>query len=149
MTLSSKRDEPIKGNNVKKIDVPRASSGQSRDVIDEILDDVQAVVDEFNETLPFASEWAAMNALRSDLQDVIAKIEASLGVWEVTRKGVRVATIEVPPGFNEDEAKRLARSEMARLKAEDEAMPADWNCGPVEAYEEEDEDDQTEQENGD
>jgi hypothetical protein len=29
---------------------------------------------------------------------------------------------------------------MARLKAEDEAMPADWSCGPVEYYaDEEDE----------
>ena len=129
---------------MKKINVPRPSAGQSRDVIDEILDDLQAVVGQFNETLPFASEWAAMNALRSNLLDTLTKIEASLGVWEVTRKGVRQTTIEVPPGFNEDEAKRLARSEMARLKAEDEAMPADWNCGPVEAYEDEDE-----EENGD
>ena len=35
-------------------DVPRASSQQSREVIDEVLDDLQALVDEFNETLPFA-----------------------------------------------------------------------------------------------
>jgi hypothetical protein len=134
---------------VKKIDLRRASSGQSRDVIDEILDDLQVVVDEFNETLPFASEWAAMNALRLDLMDVVAKIEASLGVWEVTRKGVRQTTIEVPPGYDADDAKQLARSEMARLKAEDEAMPADWNCGPVEAYEEEDEEDEDGGDDGD
>jgi hypothetical protein len=57
-----------------------------------------------------------------------------LGVWEVTRKGVRVTTIEVPAGFPVRDAEELARSAMARLKAEDEAMPADWSCGPVEYY---------------
>src|SRR5215471_3835702 len=119
---------------MRKINVPRASSEQSREVIDEVLDDLQALVDEFNQTLPFASEWAAMNALHSDLTDIIAKVEASLGVWEVTRKGVRVTTIEVPAGFPVKEAQELARSAMARLKVEDEAMPADWSCGPVEYY---------------
>jgi len=115
-------------------DVPRASSQQSREVIDEVLDDLQALVDEFNETLPFANEWAAINALHSDLTDIIAKIEASLGVWEVIRKGVRVTTIEVPADFPVKDAEELARSAMARLKAEDEAMPADWSCRPVECY---------------
>jgi hypothetical protein len=47
---------------MKKIDVPRASGEQSREAIDEMLDDLQALVDEFNDRLPFASEWAAMNA---------------------------------------------------------------------------------------
>jgi hypothetical protein len=127
---------------MKKIDVPRASGEQSREVLDEILDDLQALGDEFNETLPFANEWAAMNALHSDLKDILAKVEASLGVWEVTRKGVRVTTIEVPAGFPVKDAKELARSAMARLKAEDEAMPTDWSCGPVELYADDDESEQ-------
>src|SRR5262245_41725826 len=84
---------------MRKINVPRASSEQSREVIDDVLDDLQALVDEFNQTLPFANEWAAINALHSDLTDIVAKVEASLGVWEVTRKGARVTTIEVPAGF--------------------------------------------------
>ena len=125
---------------MRKINVPRASSEQSREVIDEVLDDLQALVDEFNQTLPFANEWAAINALHSDLTDIVAKVEASLGVWEVTRKGVRVTTIEVPAGFPVKEAEELARSAMSRLKAEDEAMPADWSCGPVECYVDDDED---------
>ena len=125
---------------MKKIDVSRASGEQSREVINEVLDDLQTLVDEFNDTLPFASEWAALNALHSDLTDIAAKIEASLGVWEITRKGVRVTTIEVPAGFPAKDAEELARSTMARLKAEDEAMPADWNCGPVEFYADEEDD---------
>ena len=62
---------------VRKINVPRASGKQSREVIDEVLDDLQALVDEFNQTLPFANEWAAINALRSDITDIVAKVEAS------------------------------------------------------------------------
>ena len=125
---------------MKKIEVPRASGGQSREVIDEILDDLQGLIDEFNDKLPFASEWAALNALHSDLTDIAAKVEASLGVWEVTRKGVRVSTIEVPPSFAAEKALQLAKSEMTRLKAEDEAMAADWNCGLVEFYADEEDD---------
>ena len=130
---------------MKKIDVPRASGGQSREVINEVLDDLQTLVDEFNDTLPFASECAAINALHSDLRDIVVKIEGSLGLWEINRKGVRVTTIEVPAGFPTKDAEELARSTMARLKAEDEAMPADWNCGPVEFYtDKEDDEDEDE-----
>jgi hypothetical protein len=71
---------------VKITDVPRASGEQSREVMDQILDDLQALVDEFNQTLPFANEWAAINALHSDLTDIVAKVEASLGVWELPEK---------------------------------------------------------------
>jgi len=46
----------------------------------------------------------------------------------------------VPAGFPVKEPEELAKSAMARLKVEDEAMPADWSCGPVEYYaDEEDE----------
>lgn len=83
---------------MKIADVPRASSEQSREVIDQMLDDLQGLVDEFNETLPFAHEWAAMNRLRLELGDTVRMIEKSLGMREVTRNGVRVMSIESPPG---------------------------------------------------
>lgn len=42
--------------NVKIVDVLRASGEQSREIIDPVLVDLQALVDEFNEKLPFANE---------------------------------------------------------------------------------------------
>jgi hypothetical protein len=101
---------------MRKINVPRASSEQSREVIDEVLDDLQALVDEFNQTLPFANEWAAINALHSDLTDIVARVEASLGVWEVTRKGVRVTTIEVPAALKTPRSLRDQRCQGSRQK---------------------------------
>jgi hypothetical protein len=129
---------------VKIMDVPRASGGQSREVIDQMLDDLQALVDEFNDTLPFGNEWAAMNRLRLELADCIRLMETSLGMWEVTRNGVRVVDLELAPGYPSKQAEESAKSTMARLKVEDEAKPAEWSCGPVEFYvdEEDDEDEE-------
>jgi hypothetical protein len=45
------------------MDVPRASGEQSREVIDQMLDDLPGLVDEFNEPLSFATEWAAIDWL--------------------------------------------------------------------------------------
>jgi hypothetical protein len=131
---------------VKITDVPRASGEQSREVIDQMLDDLQALVDEFNETLPFANEWAAMNRLRLELTDTLRMIEKSLGMWEVTRNGVRVMSIELPSGHPSKEAEESAKSTMAQLKAEDDARPAEWSYGPVEFYVDEEDDEDEERE---
>jgi hypothetical protein len=119
---------------VKIADVPRASSEQSREVIDQMLDDLQGLVDEFNETLPFAHEWAAMNRLRLELGDTVRMIEKSLGMREVTRNGVRVNEYRIATGTPLETSEESAKSTMARLKVEDEAKPAEWSCGPVEFY---------------
>jgi hypothetical protein len=111
---------------VKMVDVPRASGEQSRGIIDPVLEDLQALVDEFNEKLPFANEWAAMNRLRLELEDTVRLMEASLGLWEVTRNGARVTSIEIPPRYMADQSEKTAKSTMSQLKAEDEAKPAEW-----------------------
>lgn len=130
---------------MKMMDVPRASGEQAREVIDQMLDDLQALVDEFKETLPFANEWAAMNRLRLELEDMLRMMETSLGMWEVTRNDVRVGSIELPAGYPPDKVEELAKSTMAQLKAQDETKPADWSCGPVKFYVD-DEDDEDEEE---
>lgn len=130
---------------MKMMDVPRASGEQSREVINQMLDDLQALVDEFRETLPFANEWAAVNRLRIELEDTVTMMETSLGMWEVTRNNVRVGSIELPAGHPPDKAEELARSTMAKLKAEDDTKAADWRYGPVEFYVD-DEDDEDEEE---
>jgi hypothetical protein len=118
---------------MKSVRVPKAAATRSTDVLYPMLDQLRALVDQFQKPLPFASEWAAMNRLRAELDDFCEMLDTSLGAWEVRRNGERIMKIEVSPGDNgigEFTAKRA----MEDLKLKDELKPAQWSYGPVQFY---------------
>jgi hypothetical protein len=98
-----------------------------------MLDQLRALVDQFDKPLPFASEWAAMNRLRLELGDFCEMLDASLGAWEIRRNGMRVMKLEVICG-DSGMGKFNAKRAMEDLKLKDEAKPAEWSYGPVKFY---------------
>jgi len=126
-------DSASKGSNMKPVRVPKASGTRTMDVLHSMLQQLRALIDQFDKPLPFASEWEAMNRLRTELGDFCEMLDASLGAWEIRRNGMRVMKLEVScgdSGIGRFNAKRT----MADLKLKDEAKPAEWSYGPVEFY---------------
>src|SRR5918996_2370401 len=126
-------DSRLGGHLMKPVRVPKAAATRTTDVLHPMLDQLRALVDQFQKPLPFASEWAAMNRLRVELGAFCEMLDASLGAWEVRRNGVRIMKLEVTSGDNgigEFTAKRA----MEDLKLKDELKPAQWSYGPVEFY---------------
>jgi hypothetical protein len=118
---------------VKSVRVPKAAATRTTDVLHPMLDQLRALVDQFDKPLPFASEWAAMNRLRLELGDFCEMLDASLGAWEIRRNGRRVMKLETicgDSGMGNFNAKRT----MEDLKLKDEAKPAEWSYGPVEFH---------------
>jgi hypothetical protein len=103
-----------------------------------MLGQLRALVDQFDKPLPFASEWAAMNRLRMELDSFCEMLDASLGSWEIRRNDVRVMKVEVACG-DSGIGKFNAKRAMETLKLKDEAKPAEWTHGPVEFYVDDDE----------
>ena len=123
---------------MKPVRVPKAAGTRTMDVLHSMLQQLRALIDQFDKPLPFASEWEAMNRLRTELGDFCEMLDASLGAWEIRRNGMRVMKLEVScgdSGIGRFNAKRT----MADLKLKDEAKPAEWSYGPVEFYVAEDE----------
>lgn len=116
---------------MKAVRVPKAAATRSADVLHSMLDQLRSLADQFDKPLPFASEWAAMNRLRTELGAFCHMLDASLGAWEISRNGVRVMKVEVTggdPGIGGFTARRA----MEELKLTDEAKPAEWSYGPIE-----------------
>ena len=126
-------DSASGGSNMKPVRVPKAAGTRTTDVLHSMLEQLRALVDQFDKPLPFASEWAAMNRLRLELGDFCEMLDASLGAWEIRRNGMRVMKLEVTcgdSGIGRFNAKRT----MEGLKLRDEAKPAEWSYGLVEFY---------------
>jgi hypothetical protein len=126
-------DSASGGSNMKPVRVPKAAGTRTTDVLHSMLEQLRALIDQFDKPLPFASEWAAMNRLRMELGDFCEMLDASLGAWEIRRNGMRVMKLEVTcgdSGIGRFNAKRT----MEDLKLKDEAKPAEWSYGPVEFY---------------
>lgn len=116
---------------MKAVRVPKAAAIRTTDALHPMIDQLRALVDQFQKPLPFASEWAAMNRLRAELGNFCEMLDASLGCWEVRRNDVRVVKLDVTSGdrgIGEFTAKRA----MEDLKRRDDAKPAEWTYGPVE-----------------
>ena len=122
---------------MKRVQVPKAAATRTTDVLHPMLDQLRALVDQFHKPSPFASEWAAMNRLRMELDDLCEMLDASLGAWEIRRNGVRVMKLEVSCG-DSGIGSFTAKRTMENLKLKDEAKPAEWSYGPVEFYHNED-----------
>ena len=121
---------------MKLVQVPKASATRTTDVLHPMLDQLRTLVDQFYKPLPFASEWAAMNRLRSELGNFCAMLDASMGAWEIKRNGVRVTMLEAGCGDSGMGA-FIAKRTMADLKSKDEAKPPEWSYGPIEFYQDE------------
>jgi len=80
---------------MKPVRVPKAAGTRTTDVLHSMLEQLRALIDQFDKPLPFASEWAAMNRLRMELGDFCEMLDASLGAWEIRRNGMRVMKLEV------------------------------------------------------
>lgn len=122
---------------MKAVRVPKAAATRTKDVLQPMLHQLRALVDQFDKPLPFASEWAAMNRLRLELGDFCEMLDASLGAWEIRRNDVRVMKLEVvcdDSGIGKFNAART----MEDLKSKDEVKPAVWSYKPVEFYVDED-----------
>src|ERR1700745_283552 len=117
--------------------VPKAAAPRTSDVLHPMLDQLRALVDQFDKPLPFASEWAAMNRLRVELGDFCEMLDASLGAWEIRRNGVRVMKLEGSCG-DSGIGSFTAKRTMENLKLKDEAKPVEWSYAPVEFYHNED-----------
>ena len=118
---------------MKLVCVPKSAATRTTDVLDPMLDQLRALVDQFDKPSPFASEWAAMNRLRGELGHFCEMLDASLGAWEIRRNGTRVMKLEVTcgdGGIGQFTAKRT----MEDFKLKDEAKPAEWTYGPVEFH---------------
>jgi hypothetical protein len=116
---------------MKAIPVPKAAATRSNDVLHSMVDQLRSLADQFEKPLPFASEWAAMNRLRTELGAFCHMLDASLGAWEVRRNGIRVMKVEVAGG-NSGIGNFTARRAMEELKLKDEAKQAEWSYGTVE-----------------
>jgi hypothetical protein len=97
-----------------------------------MLNQLRALVDQFDKPLAFASDWAAMHRLRLELGDFCEMLDPSLGAWEIRRNGRRIMKLETSSdsGIGDFNARRT----MEELKLKDEAMPAEWSYGPVKFY---------------
>ena len=116
---------------MKAVRVPKAAAIRSTNVLHPMLDQLRALVDQFEKPLPFSSEWAAMNRLRGELASYCEMLDASLGAWEIRRNGVRVMKLDVAAGDNgigEFTSKRT----MDDLKRKDAEQAPEWSYGPVE-----------------
>ena len=121
---------------MKLVRVPKACATRTTDVLHPMLDQLRAVVDEFYKPLPFSSEWAAMNRLRSELGAFCEMLDSSLGAWEIKRNDIRVKQLEVSCGDSGMGA-FIAKRTMEDLKSKDEAKVPEWSYGPVEFYQDE------------
>ena len=118
---------------MKPVRVPKAAVTRTADVLHPMLDQLRALVEQFQKPLPFRSEWAAMSRLRGELADFCEMLDASLGAWEIRRNGMRIMKLEVSSGdkgIGEFTAKRA----MEDLKLKDDLKPVEWSYGPVEFY---------------
>ena len=118
---------------MKSARVPKAAATRTTEVLHPMLDQLRALVDQFDKPLPFSSEWAAMHRLRVELGNFCEILDASLGAWEIRRNGMRVMKLDVncgDSGMGQFNAKRA----MEDLKLKDEAQPAEWSYRPVEFY---------------
>jgi hypothetical protein len=122
---------------MKAVRVPKAAATRTKDVLQPMLHQLRALVDQFDKPLPFASEWAAMNRLRLELGNFCEMLDASLGAWEIRRNDMRVMKLEVVCGDSGIGKFNAART-MEDLKSKDEAKPAVWSYKPVEFYVDED-----------
>jgi hypothetical protein len=122
---------------MKLVQVPKAATTRTKDVLHPMLDQLRTLIDQFHKPSPFASEWAAMNRLRLELGDFCEMLDASLGAWEIRRNGVRVMKLEVSSG-DSGIGNFTAKRTMENLKLKDEAKPTEWSYGPVELYQDED-----------
>jgi hypothetical protein len=123
---------------MKPVRVPKAAATRSTDVLHPMLDQLRALIDQFDKPSPFASEWGAMNRLRMELGNFCEMLDASLGAWEIRRNGTRVMKLEVTCG-DSGIGNFTAKQAMEDLKLKEEA-PAEWTYGPVEFYVDEDDD---------
>jgi hypothetical protein len=96
-----------------------------------MLNQLRALVEQFDKPLAFATEWEAMNRLRVELGAFCEMLDASLGAWEIRRNGIRVMKLEVTCG-DSGTGKFIAKRTMEELKSGDEGAPAEWSYGPVE-----------------
>jgi len=122
---------------MKAVRVPKASPTTSTDVLQPMLDQLRAMIAQFEKPLPFASEWAAMNRLRTEVGHFCEMLDASLGAWEIRRNGARVMKLDVPAADN-GIAGFSAKRAMEELKLKDESKPVEWSYGPVEFHIDED-----------
>jgi hypothetical protein len=118
---------------MKAVRVPKAAATRSTEVLQQMLDQLRGLADQFQRPLPFANEWEAMNRLRTELGAYCEMLDASLGAWEIQRNGVRVMRLEVPPG-NNGIGEFTSKRTMEDLKRRDEGTPAEWSYGPVKFY---------------
>jgi hypothetical protein len=118
---------------MKHVRVPKAAPTRTNDVLQPMLGQLRALVDQFDKPSPFASEWAAMNRLRLELGHFCEMLDASLGAWEIQRNGIRVMKLEVVGG-DSGIGKFTAAQTMEDLKSKDELKPAVWSYKPVEFY---------------
>ena len=118
---------------MKLVCVPKAAATRSTEVLHPVLEQLRALVDQFDKPSPFASEWAAMNRLRAELGHFCEMLDASLGAWEIRRNGARVKKLEVNSG-NNGIGEFTAKRTMEELKRKDEDKPAEWTYGPVEFH---------------
>ena len=83
---------------MKPVRVPKAAGTRTTDVLHSMLEQLRALIDQFDKPLPFANEWAAMNRLRMELGDFCETLDASLGAWEIRRNDMRVMKLAVTCG---------------------------------------------------
>jgi len=121
---------------MKLVRVPKASADRTTDILHPMLGQLRAVVDQFYKPLPFSSEWAAMNRLRSELGNFCEMLDASLGAWEIKRNDIRVKKLEVSCG-DSGMGGFIAKRTMEDLRSKDEAKQPEWSYGPVEFYQDE------------
>ena len=122
---------------MKSVRVPKAAATRTKEALQPMLNQLRALVDQFDKPVAFASEWAAMNRLRLELGDYCEMLDASLGAWEIRRNGIRVMKLDVVSG-DSGIGKFSAARTMEDLKSKDEAKPAEWSYKPVEFYVHED-----------
>jgi hypothetical protein len=121
---------------MKLVQVPKASVTRTTEVLHPMLDQLRTLADQFRKPLPFASEWAAMNRLRSELGNFCEMLDASLGAWEIKRNGIRVTKLEVSCA-DSGMGSFIAKRTMQDLKSNDEAKPPEWSYGPIVFYQDE------------
>ena len=122
---------------MKSVRVPKAAATRTKEALQPMLDQLRALVDQFDQPVAFASEWAAMNRLRLELGDFCEMLDTSLGAWEIRRNGIRVIKLDVVSG-DSGIGKFSAALTMEDLKSKDEAKPAEWTYKPVKFYVHED-----------